>query len=463
MRKLMKKFSGLFLALVMMASLLPFTTAHAADGRLSFSDPSCAAGEKVEVKVRVQSDGNKVGPYEIHVKYDPKMLKFEEGDNASASNGIITVNYDGGESSDKLHILKFTALDNGETKLSVEDYDAEISTGEELVLTKGTSTVKIEGGTPVKIEDEDDIEDVSPGIEVMCKDQLYYIVSDFDESEVPEGFEKTLGEYEGQKVNAIVNDVTGQYIYVAENENHDRVYLFDDTTSNTLLPAEMVPVNKNVCIFIMDYPEDDKMPEHIKPTTMTLNEKKFKIWNNVDNQDFYYIYAFSSNGTKGYYEYDSVDKTYQRANVADFILDEEVKDEKSPLMEKLEDNVMLIIIASIALAVILLIIVIVLSVKLCKRGKQLKASGNMYDEDDYEYDSDYDKDDYEDEEDDYDEDDYDFEFDDYDDGDIELDDSFEEDYDFGFSDKPKQTNKNKSGKKSKKSKDDDFSIDFIEL
>ena len=212
----------------------------------------------------------------------------------------------------------------------------------------------------------------------------------------------------------------------------------------------------------MDYPEDDKMPEHIKPTTMTLNEKKFMIWNNIDNQDFYYVYAFSNHGTKGYYEYDSVENTYQRANMADFIISEDDTEDVSPIMTIVEENLLIIIIAVSSLIVILLIIVIILSVKLHKRGERMRSEGIYDDVDNYDEEilddvNDYDEDDV-----------YDLEFDDYDDGDQKFDDQsdFDDDFEITFDDdikEKKKPEKRKSSKKRKKDDDDEFSIDFIEI
>ena len=469
MKKFMKKFSGLFLALSFMVLVLPFT-AYAAEGKLQFSDPTCAAGENVDINVRVITQGNNIGAYNIKVKYDPKMLKFEQGDNASVSDGIVTITYNGGNVPDTLHVLKFKALKNGETKLSVEGYEAKISSGEALTLTTGTSAVKIEGGTPVETDDEDtaeSTENLDSEVEVIYNDNVYKLVSDFSDSDLIEGFEKTYTEFDGHKVGAMANEVTGQHIYVGLDENGEKVYLFEDNESHTLRLTENVPINRGVSIFIMDYPEDDKMPEHIKPTTMTLNEKKFMIWNNIKNQDFYYVYAFSNQGTKGYYEYDSVENTYQRANIADFVIEEKVEEEQSPLMEILSDNILIILIAAASLMIILLIIIIVLSVKLHKRGKKMKEIG-VYD--DVSYDEEI-----TDDVNDYDEDDvYDIEFDDYDDGDnaqdsdleLEQEEDFGEELEVTFDEEPKpkkKSGKSKSSKKKRKNDDDDFLIDFIEI
>ena len=461
MKKFMKKFCGIFIALSFMALILPFT-AYAAEGKLQFSDPTCAAGENVDVNVRVISSGSNVGKYEVKVKYDPKMLKFEQGDNATESKGIITMTYDGGNVADVLHVLKFTALNNGEAKLNVEEYKAETSSGEELNLTTGTSTIKIEGGTPVEVtEDDNNVDDESSDIEVMYKNEIYHLLSDFSDSEVPEGFVKEETDYEGNVVNALVNEVTGQCIYLGLNENNERVYLFEDFSTGNLILSEIIHINKNVSIFVMDYPDDDKMPDHIKPTTMTLNDKKFMIWNNIDNQDFYYVYAFSSEGTKGYYEYDSVENTYQRANVADFIVKDENEEEASPVMDVLEQNLLLIIIACVSLIIVLIIIVITLSIKLHKRSKKVKSRSASkksvkHTEDIIDDENDV----------------YNIEFDDYDDGELEYDDSFdddiEDDFEIELEDEPvqkkkKSTGKKKSSKRKKKHDDDDFSIDFIEI
>ena len=472
MKKSMKKLCTLMLAFSLMVLSIPFK-AYAAEGSLQFSDPTCAAGEKVDINVRVISAAENVGSYEVKIKYDPAMLKFESGDNATGSNGSITLTYDGGSVLDTLHVLNFTALDNGSTTLSVSSYNAKVESGADLDLALGESVVTIEGGTPVEASEEpgsDNEAAVTAGsdasLDVKYKDIVYHIAEDFPEKEIPTGFEKVSAEYNGITVSAFSNSNTGCIVFYGTDDNGETAFLYQDEQTKEIHPAVAVPVNNSLSIMVMDHPEGDKMPEHIMPTTMTLNGKVFTIWNNTDNQDFYYIYALSSNGYVGYYEYDATEQTYQRANKLEFEIEEEVVEEKPALVDFFENN--LILIASIIgiIILILVIVIIILSVLLSKRGRN-KEYGENYDEEITDDVNDYDENDV-----------YEVDFDDYDDSDVsaeEMDEAMNdyfEDLEFDTDDEevfdnleasePKPSKKRRTVKKSKDD-DDDFSIDFIEL
>ena len=466
MKKFMKKLCSLVILLGVMASCIPFNS-YAAEGSLQFSDPTCAAGENVEINVKVLSPVGNIGDYEINIAYDTAMLKFVSGDNATGGDGVVTLSHSGDGGAETLHVLSFTALDNGSTTVSVNSYNAALTYGEELNLSLGEGVVSIEGGTPVKDSEEASnntdgaSHEAGSALEVVYNEEKYYIFEDFSDKEIPEGFEKISLDYNGSSINAFKHSKSGQIVLYGESEDGENTYLFEDQSTKKLIPAVLAPINSTLSIMVMDAPEGEKMPDHIMPTTMTLNGKKFNIYNNIDNQDFYYIYAFSTEGTLGYYEYDAVEKTYQRANELDFVVEEEVVEETNPLMDFVENYLYILIIAIAALVVILITVIIILSVKLSKRGK-----GNNYSEEIADDVNDYDENDV-----------YDVEFDDYDDGeDNKIDveskeamDDFFDDMDFEFDDdelvieEDAPVKKNK-GRNKKKSKDkDDFSIDFIEL
>ena len=77
--KAFKKLSAALLTLCLCVSCFSFV-AHAADGRISFTDPSTAVGDEVEVKCVVRSTSSSLGNMEVKLSYDTASLKFESGD-----------------------------------------------------------------------------------------------------------------------------------------------------------------------------------------------------------------------------------------------------------------------------------------------------------------------------------------------------------------------------------------------
>ena len=481
MKKFMKKLCSLVILLGLIVSCIPINS-YAAEGSLQFSDPKCAAGENVDVNVKVLSTNGNIGNYELNISYDPAMLQFVSGDGATGGDGSVKITHNGDGGAETLNVISFKALDNGSASVKVNSYNAALTSGEELNLALGEATVTIEGGTPVSASEsgsegssEAPVEAESP-LEVVSNNEKYTIYEDFPDKEVPEGFEKVTVDHKGITVNAFKHIKSGQIVFYGASEVGENIYLFEDESTKNISPAVLVPINSTLNIMVMDAPAGEKMPEHIMPTTMTLNGKKFKIYNNIDNQDYYYIYAFSSNGTLGYYQYDSVEQTYQRANKLEFVEEEVVvEEEKNPLIGFVENYLVIIIVSIAVILLILIIVIIILSVKLAKRPKN-----KSYDEEITDDVNDYDENDV-----------YDVDFDDYDDGDEHVDESdesdeadeamdeyfedikleFEDDMedlpelevddDFGVAEESAEKQRGRNDKKS--NDDDDFSIDFIEL
>ena len=93
--KAFKKLSAALLTLCLCVSCFSFV-AHAADGRISFTDPSTAVGDEVEVKCVVRSTSSSLGNMEVKLSYDTASLKFESGDGVKENGGALTYTGTGG-------------------------------------------------------------------------------------------------------------------------------------------------------------------------------------------------------------------------------------------------------------------------------------------------------------------------------------------------------------------------------
>ena len=65
--------------------------AFAADGRISFTDPSTAVGEYVEVKCVLRSTSGNMGDVSVDLSYDEAYLRFDSGDGIeSTGSGTLS-------------------------------------------------------------------------------------------------------------------------------------------------------------------------------------------------------------------------------------------------------------------------------------------------------------------------------------------------------------------------------------
>ena len=119
--KLMKKISAIVLSLCLCIPCFSLV-AHAADGKISFTDPETAVGEMVEVKCVLRSSGSSMGDVEVQLAFDSEYLSFQSGDGVEAADGSLTYKGDGG-SSEVSFTMTFQALKEGETKITIRRTD----------------------------------------------------------------------------------------------------------------------------------------------------------------------------------------------------------------------------------------------------------------------------------------------------------------------------------------------------
>ena len=103
--------AALIAAAVSLTSLFCLT-AFAMDVKISFSDPSAAVGDTVNVAMHVvSSTGEPLGSASIMLKYDPEALEFVNGDNTEGGAGSLSVKGQATtDAKDWMYGLNFKAL-----------------------------------------------------------------------------------------------------------------------------------------------------------------------------------------------------------------------------------------------------------------------------------------------------------------------------------------------------------------
>ena len=116
--KLMKKISAVLLSLCLLVPCFSMV-AFAADGRISFTDPSTAVGEYVEVRCVLRSTSGNMGAVEVALTYDESYLKFDSGDGIEVSGSGALTCKGTASSAEASFVAKFQALQEGTTKVEV--------------------------------------------------------------------------------------------------------------------------------------------------------------------------------------------------------------------------------------------------------------------------------------------------------------------------------------------------------
>lgn len=375
--KLMKKISAIVLSLCLCIPCFSLV-AHAADGKISFTDPETAVGEMVEVKCVLRSSGSSMGDIEVQLAFDSEYLSFQSGDGVEAADGSLTYKGDGG-SSEVSFTMTFQALKEGETKITVNSSSVASGNGGTLTLTEGNSTIKIAEGDPSKIVQTETTSTGAGDKEVEVNGEKYTLTDAFAEADIPAGYSKTTVSLDGEDRQMVANDsgaVTLGYLKDADGEGDFFLY---NPENATFAPYEEVAISDTTSIIVLSDTSDVKLPKHYKEAKLTLNEKEFPVWQDSSKEDTYVIYAMNNNGETGYYQYDPNENTYQRVEINS--TDEDAAKKSTGILGKIqsfiEKHLALIVLVGGLGAIIILVVLIVLGVKLHNRNAELDE---LYDE-----------------------------------------------------------------------------------
>lgn len=433
------------IAAVCSIMLLPEITGYAADGTLMLSDPEGTVGGEIPVTVRIDAGGQPIGDANVTLSYDTAMLEFVSGTNAQGGEGTVTLSAGGtGAETELAFELTFKGLAEGTAAITVAESTAYLFSDETLNLTAGEAAVTIGPGDGTAAPSE-------PTERVLGQESIdiggvyYAIYENFTDALIPTGFSRTTVQYAGAEHSAIRQDSSGKVILFMVTGEEDPIMVLYNESDSTFLRAERVDVSEYFYIFVLSSADGSSLPEEFYETSLSLHGVNFPAWQNMEATDFYLVYALSSGGVEGFYQYDTVDSTYQRYVASQSKAIEPEEEEDDSTLGKIEkiitDNLLILAAAVAAIVVILFIIILILSIKLGRRNAELedmyvgdedgdkpnvrKKSREQFvgydedvdDEDDYledDYDDSSYEDDFDDSEDDYEDEYYDDE-DDYDD------------------------------------------------
>ena len=201
-------------------------SSFAADGQLSFSDPSGNVGDSITLNLKVRSD-TALSRADISLRYDGNALQFVSGTNTDGGAGTLRVHGSGvqGENNTLAFTLQFKILSAGTSTVSVEKQEVYTEDESLLNLTHvGTATVTASAGESASETEMETIsesetaeekqETVNEGVKLSAKDKSITIMNPGSDVQIPEGFLESPIDIDGHQVKGWVWKAESEHQYI---------------------------------------------------------------------------------------------------------------------------------------------------------------------------------------------------------------------------------------------------------
>ena len=167
----MKRFKNIILG-ILAAGMLTVAapvggiSAYASSAKISFSDPNATVGQEFSVNVKISSQDGNLGASDVVLSYDPSVIEFVSGNNASGGAGSVRLvgTMDSNSTKAFSYTLKFKAVQAGNTSISVGSYEVYDSDAQAVTVSKtGTASVKVKAPATSSAEAALSSLKISPG------------------------------------------------------------------------------------------------------------------------------------------------------------------------------------------------------------------------------------------------------------------------------------------------------------
>lgn len=140
----------------------------------------------------------------------------------------------------------------------------------------------------------------------------YEIIEDYSSIHLPDNFAPTECDYNGQTVLAgkhSGNGITIMYLQAVDDKGKSGFYVYD-TVSKTFSPYIVLGASQ-INYVVLSVSDSMEKPDGYRIVDMTINDMAVKVLKN-GNDDFYLFYGMNSEGSTGWYSYDTKENTVQR-------------------------------------------------------------------------------------------------------------------------------------------------------
>lgn len=270
-------------------------------------------GEEFSVTVEANNDGDSSVAPEVSITYDTNRLLFNDCsvEYGGGSGGLVTIK-------DTKADISFTSLSGGTAEVDVS------------VTFDGDGTNTAAASAYVEVEGEDTAKDIdnnnsASGIEtgfIKTEDDSIVISTVFEEDVMPVGFHKESISYEEQMVESAKSDMgDATLLYVVDAEGSNGRFVIYNEQTKTFSDFLQIMGIENRFIIVLKADENVVVPSNVIKANLEWASQNCEAYafseevvstENVPMNDFFLVYAMSSEGNKGFYMYDKVDGTYQR-------------------------------------------------------------------------------------------------------------------------------------------------------
>ena len=365
---------------------------------ISADKETAVVGDTITVSVKAENPADAVDAPQISVEYDANRLSFLECDKdyGGGGGGLITL-------TDTKADISFSVLSGGTAEVKVSavlDGDgADVPTDSVQIAVDGEDTAAAAVGAG---QTETGVEEGT----IMSADGTKVVSTVFADEFMPELFHKTTVTYEEQMVEAAQFDMGDiVLLYVTDTSGNNGTFNVYDQTTGELSDFRSIRGIENRFIIVLPADETVTVPTGFTKATLQWNDQTLEAYmigdaasdgeeedtpilsEDVSSEDFFLLYAISSEGNKGWYLYDQTEGTYQRyLQVIRTTTDEdgnviETDADASDWGEYKEQSNRRLLIICIMAAVLLILLIVMLNMFLKLRDYQ---SYDYIDEDDEE-------------------------------------------------------------------------------
>lgn len=310
--KIAKYITGIVLAVAMVVTT--YTMAKA-DGKVSVTadKETAAVGDTLTLSIKVEgTDGDAEKP-EVSVNFDTNRLSFSacSTEYGGGGGGLVTL--------DTSADLAFTILSGGQASVDV----TAIFDGDGANAQTASATVMVEGEDTAAMNEGAGTE-AGTGIEAgtIATSSGKLVSSVFADEFMPVGFYKTTVSYEEQMVEAAQFDMGGiVLLYVTDADGNNGNFNVYDQTTGELSDFLQISGIENRFIIALKAGPEVTIPEGFSVANLQWNAQTLEAYaytgelpadSTVSANEFFLLYAISSEGNMGWYIYDQNEGTYQR-------------------------------------------------------------------------------------------------------------------------------------------------------
>ncbi len=232
-----------------------------------------------------------------------------------------------------------------------------------------------------KAESEDE------GIDSELGGDGWTIAEILDEGLLPDGFTLTETEFNGNIVQAGIDENGNLLLYLTDSSGYSDLYILDAETGALSPYVTILMAEKTIIVLSTDaIPEGVELPDGFRPCTIDIGNHTVDgwIWEGTgENPEYCMVYGMNEAGEKNFYRYDQKEMTLQRyfedpaaASLRESYV--ELAEEYNNLVEDYNRRG-IVIAALFVVCVVLLIIIIILLVTRRSSRNSSPARAEKYD------------------------------------------------------------------------------------